>query len=116
MGENSAERPRGEWKDYLDRVTKAHEQDDITIELLSPEFGDQQQVERLPLAYVEYDDRDDVVIVAVGGRDGRFPVVLRHMIWRPRALLADPPDPESTKALEIINEDDERTIVSLFPS
>lgn len=116
MADNSVERPREVWRDFLEQVTKAHEGDNTTIEVLSLEFGDEYEAEKLPLGYIEYDNKDDVVIVAVGGRDGRYPVVLRHMIWHPQRLLADPPEPDTVRALEIIDKDDTRTIVSLSPA
>jgi hypothetical protein len=111
--DSSVERPREDWRDFLEQVTKVHKGDDVTIEVFSLEFGDEYEAERLPLSYIEYDNKDDVVIVAVGGRDGRYPVVLRHMVWHPQKLLADPPDPDAVRAIEIVDSDDIRTIVSL---
>ncbi len=74
---------RGEWASALETLTKDHEGELVTIELLDMSFGDQHEVERLPFSYVDYDPRDDVVIVAVGGSTAKYPVVLRHMIWHP---------------------------------
>ena len=37
----------------------------------------------VPFTYIEYDSHDDMVNVGVGGRDGRYPVVLRHTIEPP---------------------------------
>ena len=45
--------------------------DEVTIELLDPEFGDAFEAERMPLAYIEYDEHADQASVGVGGRDGR---------------------------------------------
>ena len=55
-----------------------HQADDVTIEVVDPTFGPNQEAERLPLAYIEYDPKDDVVVVAVGGRTARYPVLLDH--------------------------------------
>ena len=116
MGDKSVEKPRGNWSDFLEQVTKAHDGDLATIEVFGPEIGDGYEAERLPLSFIEYDRKDDVVIVAVGGRDSRYPVVLRHMIWKPQHLLADPPEPDDVRALEMIDHDGTSTIVSLFPA
>ena len=62
------ERPKDEWHNLLDEVTKVRTGDDVTVELLDSEFGDAFEVERLPLAYVEYDEHADEASVAVGGR------------------------------------------------
>ena len=84
---------RNEWAGGLDQLTKNHEGGLLTIELLDMSFGDQHEVERLPFAYVNYDPRDDVVIVAVGGKSAKYPVVLRHMIWHPAEVsVADGED------------------------
>jgi hypothetical protein len=53
-------------------TTKGH---DVTIEVLDPETGDNPLVERLPFAGITYDHKDDVVVVSVGGRSPRYPVV-----------------------------------------
>jgi hypothetical protein len=37
----------------------------------------------MPFMYVTYDEKDDVVIVGVGGRSAAWPVLLRHMVWHP---------------------------------
>ena len=67
----------------LDEITKVRTGDDVTIELLDAEFGDAFEAERMPLAYIEYDEHADEASVGVGGRDGRYPVVLRYSIEHP---------------------------------
>jgi hypothetical protein len=115
VGDKSVERPREDWRHFLEQVTKEHEDFLVTIEVFSREFGDGYEVEKLPFEFIEFDNKDDVIIVAVGGRDSRYPVVLRHIVWHPQQLLADPPDPSDVKALEIIDRDDVRTVISLLP-
>ena len=94
-------------------MTLAHEGDTVTVEVLGREFGDGYQVEELPLFAIEYDDKDDVAVIAVGGRDGRHPVVFRHMVFHPREVLVDPADPRHAFAVEIVGDDDSRTLVTL---
>jgi hypothetical protein len=106
---------REAWRDFLESVTKEHDTDDASIEVLSTEFGDQQEAERIPLAYIEYDDRDDAVIIGVGGRNSRYPVLLRHTIPHPRQIFVHPPAPNVTRAIEIVGEDGDQTIVTLHP-
>jgi hypothetical protein len=107
--------PKAEWHDALELVTEQHENDLVTIEVVGEQLGDQAEVEKLPLFAIEYDHRGDVVVVAVGGRDRRYPVVLRHIISRPTALFLHPPPPEETKALDVTDGDGVHTIIQFFP-
>ncbi len=114
MTQVRAERAPVEWRDFLEQLTREHEGDEVTIEVLSPEFGDQEEAERLAFSYLEYDNKDDVVIVAVGGRDARYPL-LRHMIYHPRKVLVDPPQPDAARAVDVEDGDGTHTIVTLIP-
>jgi hypothetical protein len=98
MTQDTEEIPRSSWHQSLESLTKQHEGDAVTIEILSIDLGDEYEAEKVPFAYIEYDAHDDAVNVAVGGRDGRYPVVLRHAIEHPQrvALSSDSPGEEST--------------------
>ena len=87
------ERPKQERHTLLDELTKVWTGDDVTIELLDAEFGDEFEAEQIPLAYIEYDEHGDEASVGVGGRDGRYPVVLRHSIEHPTSILTDSKPP-----------------------
>jgi hypothetical protein len=113
MSEHPHELPRSDWRPYLQAVTAAHEGDEATIELVDHELGDEHEVERLPLAYLDYEPEDDAVMVAVGGRDSRYPVVLHHIVDGPRRILADSYEPGPTLALDIVDDDGGHTIVTL---
>lgn len=114
MTQTRTERPLIEWRDFLERLTAEHQGDEVTIEVMNPEIGDQDEAERLAFSYLEYDNKDDVVIVAVGGPDGRYPL-LRHIIYHPRKILVDPPSPGSARAVEIEDQEGTHTIVTLRP-
>jgi hypothetical protein len=105
--------PRTSWHGFLNSVTAEHQGADVTIEVLSLDFGDQQEAEHLPLFAIEYDHRDDVVVVSVGGREGRYPVVLRHIIRRPRRITVDPSLPTAALALDVIDADGGQTILTI---
>jgi len=106
---------RSEWREFFDLVTKDHEGDAVTIEVLGLEYGDQFEAEEMPFTYIEFDDNDDTAIVGVGGKEGRFPVVLRHIIEHPQAIIADPPLQTATRAFDIVDKDGTNTIVTLHP-
>ena len=67
----------------------------------------------MPFAYLEYDPKDDELNVGVGGRDGRYPVVLRHTVEHPRELRTDTVGPDVPLAVEVIGGDGSRTLVTL---
>ena len=74
---------RSQWVEQLDAVTREHEGDEITIEVLDKNWGDALETQRMPFSYVSYDTKDDVVIIGVGGASTAWPVLLRHMVWHP---------------------------------
>jgi hypothetical protein len=109
------ERPKEEWHTLLDDLTRVRSGDDVTIELLDVEFGDEYEAERMPLAYIEYDDHADEASVGVGGRDGRFQVLLRHSISHPTSILTDTKPPRLPLVVQIVGADGSETLVTVLP-
>ncbi len=99
------------WGPLLDRVSREHEGDRVTIERLRPDHEPRSYGEmlRLPFTYASYDSRDNVVVVAVGGTTATFPVVLRHLIWKPARLYPD------RAGLRVEDHDGVATVVMFFP-
>jgi hypothetical protein len=108
------ERPKEDWHKLLDELTLVRTGDDVTIELLDAEFGDEFEAERIPLAYIEYDEHADEASVGVGGRDGRYPVVLRHSIAHPTSILTDSNPPMLPLAVQIVGPDGSQTLVTVL--
>jgi hypothetical protein len=77
---NDEEIPRDVWQATLEALTVQHEGDLSVIEVADVDLGDQFEVEHIPFSYIEYDLHDDAVSIGVGGLDGRYPVMLRHVI------------------------------------
>lgn len=98
------------WTEQLDQLTKDREGQDVTIEVLGQTIGDEREAEHLPFSYTTYDQKDDVVIVAVGGRGRKYPVMLRHMVWHPNEVDVDP----AVGAFRVAEQDGTTTIVSFF--
>ena len=115
MDEPTDDLPRAGWQANLDDLTRQHEGHEVTIELLDRELGDEEEVARLPLSSIGFDPKDDVVIVAVGGRDGRFPVVLRHMVENPQRIVVDSHADDGRVALDVVDGDGDHTIVTIWP-
>jgi hypothetical protein len=107
MADNSTV-DRSQWAAVLDQVTKDHERESITIEIVDPTYGDNPEAERLPFNYANYDHKDDVVVIAVGGDSPQYPVVLRHIIAKPTEVdVAD-------NAVRVVAADGTITLVSFF--
>ena len=68
-------------------------------------------LDRLTFAYTSYDPKDDVVVVAVGGRSSSYPVVLRHMVPHPSEVDID----LDAGAFRAVEQDGTTTLVSFFP-
>jgi hypothetical protein len=109
------ERPREDWHQLLDELTKVRAGDDITIELLDAEFGDAFEADRMPLAYIEYDEHADGASVGVGGCNGRYPVVLRHSIEHPTSILTDSKPPRLPLVIQVVGADGSETLVTVLP-
>ena len=107
--------PRSSWQEALDLLTEEHEGNQVTIELVDEELGVQEEAEKLPLNYVGYDRKDDVVVVAVGGHSTHFPVVLRHMIRSPQTVWVHPPAPATTRALWVADSEGVEHLIRLHP-
>jgi hypothetical protein len=112
MSEQTQELDKHELRVFFDKLSKDAGAYDVTIEIVSPELGDQLEAEKLPLAYVAYDDKDDVVIVAVDGKDSPDPV-LRHMVEHPVRVVADTISEDTPWAIDVTASDDTQTIVTL---
>ena len=113
MGPESEELPRSSWESTLPGLSQEHEGDLVTIETPALDLVAQLEAEKLPLAYLEYDRHDDAVSAAVGGRDGRYPVVLRLMIEHPAKVVMATPGPDQTVALEVTAADGVNTLITL---
>ncbi|WP_326819656.1 DUF5335 family protein [Streptosporangium sp. NBC_01756] len=115
MNQQRPELTREEWREFFDNMTRNYEGAMVTVEVMSKDFGDQVETEKLPLAYLEYDPKDDQFSVGVGGRDGRYPVVLRHAIDRPQRILTDTLQQGTVRAFDIFDAEGSQTIVVVYP-
>lgn len=112
---NRTELARDRWHDFFEQLSREFEGWDVTLEVLDQVWSEELaalEAQRLPLSYIEYDDKDDVLVIAVGGRDPRFPV-LRHMIDRPQRIYADVLAPSTPWAILVVDQDGGRTLATI---
>lgn len=114
MGTTTQELASETWGDYFDSLTPKVEGLLVTIEVMSEQLGDQLDVERLPLETIGYDHKDDVLEVAVGGRDLRYPVLLHHFISAPRAISVEESGRLLPSAILVTDASDVRTLIRLY--
>jgi hypothetical protein len=112
-GQHGEELQRSHWESALQLLSKEHEGELVTIEVEARAFGDQHEAEKLPLAYLEYDPHDDEVSVAVGGRDGRFPVILRHGIEHPSSIAVTTEEKYDPLVVQVVAPDGTKTLITL---
>ncbi len=115
MTTDSEEIPPSSWFDSLESMTKQHEGDAVTIEVLALDIGDEYEAEKVPFAYIEYDRHDDALNVAVGGRDGRYPVVLRHTIEHPQRVAVSGAAPGQASTVDVTAADGVQTLITFHP-
>ncbi|RMH78192.1 MAG: hypothetical protein D6683_07910 [Actinomyces sp.] len=107
--------PREKWQAFLDDVTEVLSGGHATVEVAESEAGDQVEAIALPFAYLEYDPRDDAVIVAVGRPTSGLPVVFRHVVHHPDRVAVDAEDPALVRSVAVHGQRGDVTIVHLEP-
>jgi Family of unknown function (DUF5335) len=112
MTRDDEEIPRAAWQKTLEVLTGEHEGDSATIEVDELDLGDQYEAEQIPFSYVEYDPHDDAFSVGVGGLDGRYPVMLRHVVEHPQKIFIHIEDVGSV-TIEVPSQDGTLTLVTL---
>lgn len=65
-----------------------------------------------PFTYATYDRRDDTIVIAVGGKTPKYPVLLRHMINKPATLSID--HSSENPAVLVTDADGTSTLVQFF--
>jgi hypothetical protein len=80
---------RPEWAAYFDDLTRRIAREGLDLEVTIEVVGDNvvgEEVERLPLNNITYEDGDHQVAIGVGGRGCRYPSVLWHYVDSPRLI------------------------------
>jgi hypothetical protein len=112
MTTSDEEISRGAWQEALQALTVEHEGNWATIEVADLDLGDQFAAEQIPFSYIEYDPHDDAVSVGVGGLDGRYPVMLRHVVGHPQDVFIHPSE-EGPVTVEVRSPDGTVTLITL---
>jgi len=101
MAMDDEEIPRDAWKRTLEALTGEHEGDVASIEVAELDLGDQFEAEQIPFSYIEYDPHDD----------GRYPVMLRHVVAHPQSIFIH--NAVDSVTIEVRSPDGSVTLVTL---
>jgi hypothetical protein len=100
--------PHDQWKDYFDRFTKRYLRDDrpeaATIELLSPELGDQVEAEA-HLQGISYDPRSKTLEVLLENID--------HLVFHPKEIWVWEEEDGFLNSIEIVRDDGTKEILTI---
>lgn len=108
-------RDRSTWRALLEEITRGRRGEPVTLEVLDDGFGDQVEARDLPLESLDFDERADMVIVALDGRAAGCGVVLRHLVPDPRQLDVLE-QPHGSLVLRIVAGNGAQTLVRCRPA
>lgn len=107
-------RDRATWQGLFDQLGRGRHGQPVTIEVLDEDFGDQTEAVRLPFDSASFDDKGDVVVIALGGRKPHWPVVLRHFIHHPQQIdLLE--QPGSVLVVRVVDQEGVQTLITFRP-
>ena len=112
MSQQMRQPVRQEWRGYLDIVSRETEGEPITIEVVTAELGSRVEADRLPLASISYDEKEELVFVSVHSTSSEDPV-LEHIVQNPWRIVFDPPSPGAVRSIDIEGADGAHTLVTL---
>jgi hypothetical protein len=98
--------------EFADRLPASGTQD-VTIEVINDDIGDQIQVKRLPWHALIYDQKEKVLELSVGARERKMEIIFRHEIHNPARIWVEE-DAGVVRSMNIEHEDGTKTIVHFF--
>jgi Family of unknown function (DUF5335) len=109
---DTEEIPRDGWRVYFDNLSRALTTARATVEIEASELGAQVQAEDLVLSGISYDDRDDVLAVALSPGGGSTEE-LEHLVSSPQRIWTESSVDLLPSTIEIEDAEGQRTVVRL---
>jgi hypothetical protein len=97
------------WKKMFDSLSRIYDGSTASLEILSPELGDQFEVEEQPFRGITYDGSGIELVFVI--REGRH---LAHRIPHPKKVMLEEGDEGLMEALAIESDDDHPPVVVRF--
>jgi hypothetical protein len=101
--------PREAWREYFDTLAKILPTVEATVEVIGRDLGDQFIGERVLLAGISYDDKDDVLVIGLD-TPGGLPEEVEHLVDHPQRIMVTGLDDGST-AIDVEDAEGHQTIV-----
>ncbi len=108
---DTTELSRDAWRPYFDELSRTLATTRATVEIDAPGLGAQLQAEDLVLAGITYDDRDDILVVALS--PGGPAESLEHFVSGPRRISVDTSQGVVPSAIEVEDAEGQLTLVRL---
>jgi hypothetical protein len=96
---------REAWREYFDTTAKLLPTVEVTVEVIGRDVGDQFVGERVLLAGISYDDKDDVLVVGLDS-----PEDVEHFVYNPQRVLVTGLDDGST-VIDVEDAEGNQTII-----
>jgi hypothetical protein len=109
MATTTQEIPREAWHEYFDTLAKVLPTVEVTVEVVGRDLGDQFIGERVLLAGISYDDKDDVLVIGLD-TPGGLPEEVEHMVHEPQRVMVTGLDDGST-VIEVKDAEGRQTII-----
>ena len=99
-----------EWIRFFEKFSKEHQGWIVTLEVIGPDIGDQEESTRLPLVGICADvkDRESYIEIIVGGRPEAR---LTHIVHAPKRVWFKQPEEPGDEAIEVESEDGRMNLV-----
>ncbi|NPA91922.1 MAG: hypothetical protein GXO55_10860 [Chloroflexi bacterium] len=90
-----------EWLEFANQFTKDNEGRPVTVEIVDPELGDQEEAEAVPFVALTYDAKHTGEFIITIGRE---PDLVDHQVDKPKEVWVEKGPDGRVMALAIISE------------
>jgi hypothetical protein len=108
---DTTELSRDTWRSFFDELSRTLATTRATVEIDAPGLGAQLQAEDLVLAGITYDDRDDILVVALS--PGGPAESLEHFVSGPKRISVETSQGIVPTAIEVEDAEGQVTLVRL---
>jgi hypothetical protein len=109
MSNTTQEIHRDAWQQYFDTLAKVLPTAEATVEVVGRDIGDQFVGERVLLAGISYDHKDDVLVIGLD-TPGGLPEEVEHLVYHPQRVMVTGLDDGST-AIDVEDAEQHQTII-----
>jgi hypothetical protein len=109
MTTTTQEIPREAWREYFDMLARVLPTVEATVEVIGRDLGDQFVGERVLLAGISYDHKDDVLVIGLD-TPGGLPEEAEHVVYHPQRVMVTSLEDSST-VIDVEDAERHQTII-----